>query len=259
MAKGKKFPANLFIGTAGWSLPRPHQERFPTEGTHLERYAQVFNAVEINSSFYRDHRPELYAKWAASVPKNFRFSVKLSRHFTQKMRLAETGASLKKNLQGISQLGAKWGALLVQIPPSLAFEEKPAARFMEVLRKHFAGTIVWEPRHLSWSEKKPIRLLSQYQISKVTADPERCPVSSPSHRPAHYHRLHGSPVIYRSLYPSKFIEKLAQELVTPPAVSLERWVIFDNTMFGFAIENALQLKQKLSSPIDRSYSLKLSH
>ena len=56
------------IGTAGWSIPRQHAAAFPAGGSHLERYAQRFNAVEINSSFYRPHRRATYERWAASVP-----------------------------------------------------------------------------------------------------------------------------------------------------------------------------------------------
>ena len=48
---------SLYIGTAGWSIPSACASHFPAEGSHLERYAQVFNAVEINSSFYRAHLP----------------------------------------------------------------------------------------------------------------------------------------------------------------------------------------------------------
>jgi uncharacterized protein YecE (DUF72 family) len=58
--------ARTCVGTAGWSLPAEWQPRFPAEGTHLERYASVFGAVEINSSFYRPHRERTYETWAAS-------------------------------------------------------------------------------------------------------------------------------------------------------------------------------------------------
>ena len=61
--------STLHIGCAGWALPKAVQPAFPTEGTHLQRYATRFAAVEINSSFYRPHRPATYARWAASVPK----------------------------------------------------------------------------------------------------------------------------------------------------------------------------------------------
>ena len=70
------------IGCAGWSIPKAHAGAFPAVGTALERYAQVFDCVEINSSFYRSHRPSTYERWAASVPDHFRFSVKMPKQIT---------------------------------------------------------------------------------------------------------------------------------------------------------------------------------
>ena len=55
-------PDGLRIGTAGWSIPKEHAAPFPTTGSHLERYGAVFNAVEINSSFYRPHRRATYER-----------------------------------------------------------------------------------------------------------------------------------------------------------------------------------------------------
>src|SRR5579875_3870002 len=77
------------IGCAGWSLPKEHSDRFPADGTHLVRYAARFPAVEINSSFYRPHRPATYARWAASVPADFRFSVKVPKAATHERRLVD--------------------------------------------------------------------------------------------------------------------------------------------------------------------------
>ena len=81
----------VYVGTAGWSLPREAQPHFPAEGTHLTRYAARLPAAEINSSFYRPHRPATYAKWAASVPPGFRFAVKVPRVITHERRLADAG------------------------------------------------------------------------------------------------------------------------------------------------------------------------
>ena len=78
------------IGCAGWNLPKAHADAFPPEGSHLERYAGVFDSVEINSSFYRSHRAQTYARWAASVPPTFRFAVKLPCTITHAHRLGGT-------------------------------------------------------------------------------------------------------------------------------------------------------------------------
>ena len=80
--------SGIQVGCAGWSVPRATWPEFPDAGTHLQRYAARFNAVEINSSFYRPHQTATYARWAASVPDPFRFSVKLPKTITHQQRLA---------------------------------------------------------------------------------------------------------------------------------------------------------------------------
>src|SRR5919106_6889056 len=95
------------IGTAGWSIPKEHAAPFPATGSHLERYASVFNAVEINSSFYRPHRPATYERWAASVPEGFRFAVKIPKAITHERRLNEAGDHLDRFLSEAQGLGSK--------------------------------------------------------------------------------------------------------------------------------------------------------
>src|SRR5882757_510271 len=79
----------VWIGCAGWSIPTHLADRFPATGTHLERYASRFNAVEINSSFYRPHQTKTYSRWADSTPADFRFSVKLPQEITHRRRLVD--------------------------------------------------------------------------------------------------------------------------------------------------------------------------
>src|SRR3954468_23310589 len=112
----------VYIGTAGWNIRREHAHRFSNEGTHLERYASRFNAVEINSCFYRPHRLATYERWAASVPERFRFAVKLPKAITHEARLVDITAAVDKFLDEISGLGPKLGPLLIQFPPSFAFD-----------------------------------------------------------------------------------------------------------------------------------------
>ena len=71
--------ASVYIGCAGWARDKDCGDAFPPPGAHLERYARRFNAVEINSSFYRPHRSATYDGWAASAPDGFGFSVKVPR------------------------------------------------------------------------------------------------------------------------------------------------------------------------------------
>ncbi|MGZ5280419.1 MAG: DUF72 domain-containing protein [Pseudobdellovibrionaceae bacterium] len=246
--------STVYIGTAGWTLPTHLKDQFPFVGTHLQKYAQVFNSVEINSSFYKEHKFETYVKWASSVPENFRFSVKLSRYFTQETRLEDSGEKLKEVLQTISGLGKKFGCLLVQLPPSLDFELKTASRFIDNLRKLYQGALVWEPRHLSWATPQALQLLIQNQIQKVWADPEPCPVPEnlsgkwkAGLQSFAYFRLHGSPVIYKSRYTISQLAKIKDLVHGAEATHSQTWCIFDNTTYGFATENARELMQGTDS------------
>lgn len=238
----------IYIGTAGWSIPAHLKDQFSPVGSHLERYAEVFNAVEINSSFYKDHKRETYAKWASAVPSKFRFSVKLSRTFIQEARLRETGQQFEQTLHDISGLEEKWGLLLIQSPPSLEFEFEVARKFLRTLRKHYQGDVAWEPRHLSWTTKQALELFLEFKINKVLADPEPCPTPKllrPPLEQTRYLRLHGRPQIYKSSYTEPTIERIAESSLNPLYLTKDVWCIFDNTTFGHATENALLLKNKI--------------
>src|SRR3954464_15705052 len=125
----------ICIGTAGWSIPREAQPGFPGGGSHLERYAAVLPAVEINSTFHRPHRASTFERWAASVPRAFRFSIKLPRTVTHDQRLAASARLLDAFLSAFTRLRSRLGCLLVQLPPSLAFDARIARAFFIALRK----------------------------------------------------------------------------------------------------------------------------
>src|SRR5688572_8997349 len=118
----------IYVGCAGWSLPKSFAGGFPAEGTHLARYAARLSAVEINSSFYRPHRCTTYKKWAASVPDGFRFSVKVPRWITHERRLSIEAGELTTFLQQVESLGSALGCLLVQLPPSLKVDATTALK-----------------------------------------------------------------------------------------------------------------------------------
>ena len=157
---------SIRIGTAGWSIRREQQALFGAGASHLARYATRLNAVEINSSFYRPHRRGTYERWGASVPEDFRFAVKLPRSVTHNARLRGAGDLLDAFLEQVAGLGEKLGPLLVQLPPSLAFEPQVAAEFFGGLRRKFAGTLACEPRHAGWFGSKANALLKKHHIAR---------------------------------------------------------------------------------------------
>ena len=227
------------IGCAGWSVTRASAHRFPGAGTHLERYAARFDAVEINSSFYRPHRPSTYGRWAASTPANFAFSVKLSRELTHDARLRAT-AGLHDFFGQVGGLGRKLGVVLVQLPPSLEFDARVARRFFAALRKLHDGNVACEPRHPSWFGARADALLREAHVARVAADPACVPAAAlPAGWPGFvYYRLHGSPRTYWSAYPRNDLRELAARLAAA-ASSADTWCVFDNTAAGAAVVDAL--------------------
>jgi uncharacterized protein YecE (DUF72 family) len=247
----------IYVGRAGWSLARSDQLLFPTEGSHLFRYAQRLSAVEINSSFYRAHRHATYVRWAASVPDGFRFSVKMPRSITHEHRLVDVGDLLDRFFQEVDGLGARLGCILVQLPPRLALDTRIAVAFLAALRQRFDGPVALEPRHASWFGVEVEQLLVAARIARVAADPP--PVDTAPH-PAGwpglvYYRLHGSPIVYHSTYDHEYLTRLAGVLAAHRSQGSVVWCVFDNTARGAATENALALVHQLRA--DRGPSLAL--
>lgn len=214
-------------------------------GTHLARYAAVFPAVEINSSFYRLHREATYRAWARSVPSSFQFSVKIPREITHEGRLNPT-PRLEEFLKGPAALGGHLGPLLVQLPPKFVLEPAAAQAFFATLRTQFNGAVVCEPRHPSWFSPEGELLLAEFEIARVAVDPAPVPdaVEPGGWRGISYFRLHGSPEKYRSSYSEAYLMQLVTRLVQERS-GRAVWAIFDNTASGAAIANGVWVLQRL--------------
>ena len=233
------------VGTAAWSIPRAVADRFGPGGSVLARYATRFDAVEINTTFYRPHRRGTFERWADTVPPGFRFAVKLPGAITHEARLRDCDAGLDVFHDQVSGLGNRLGPILVQLPPSLAFGD-PAAPFFAALRARFAGDLVCEPRHPTWFTGEAESLLHAHRIARVAADPPPVPAAAhPGGWPGLvYRRLHGAPRIYWSAYPAAELTRIAAVLAAE-ARSVPTWCIFDNTAAGFATGDALSVLDRV--------------
>lgn len=239
-------PPNIFIGCAGWNVPREYAAHFPDAGSHLERYAARFACVEINSSFYKPHRPTTYARWATAVPAGFRFTVKVPREITHLRRLRQAEKSLDRFLTEVNSLGDNLGPLLVQLPPSLPFDSAVAPAFFAALRQRFDGAVVCEPRHPGWFAPDAEQVLVQFRVARVAVDPSAVPSAA---LPGGwdglvYYRLHGSPRMYYSAYSEETLTALAHTLRAASG-SVPTWCIFDNTAAGAATADVLRVLKLL--------------
>jgi uncharacterized protein YecE (DUF72 family) len=237
-------PPVVLVGCAGWSLSSAVAPQFRGEGSHLERYARVLPAVEINSSFYRPHRAATYARWRDSVPASFRFSVKLPKEITHVRRLQDVGQEIDVFLDAACHLGDRFGCLLVQMPPSLAFDAGSATNLFARLRERLGAAIACEPRHQSWFGGEAAALLAGFDVARVLADPQVAIEPAPAlYEDVVYVRLHGSPVIYHSDYSADYLKENAARLIEQHRQGRQVWCIFDNTASGAAVPNALATRK----------------
>jgi len=215
----------------------------------LIRYAARLPVAEINSSFHRHHNIATYARWAASVGPDFRFAVKLPKTITHGARPHEAGDDLCRFAGEVAGLGEKLGVILVQLPPSLAFEPDIARAFFRQLRSLVPAQVACEPRHPSWFADEAETLLIDHHIARVAADPAAVPAAA---RPGGwdglaYFRLHGAPRIYWSSYEDTAVEGHASAARRALDRAQDAWVIYDNTASGAATGNALLLRDLLGS------------
>ena len=244
---GRTPARRIRIGCAGWSIPGRYASMFGEADSALARYATRFDVVEVNSSFYRPHQRATWARWAATVPSGFRFSVKLPQEISHELGLRGAGPVLDRFLAQVDGLGSRLGGFLLQLPPGLALDGRSAAAFFAMFRRRSGAPLACEPRHASWFTPQGEELFARHGVGRVGADPPRVPGGAlplPS-RHWRYWRWHGSPRIYYSEYDEAALRGLAEELRAAKGPG-QRWVIFDNTAHGFAVANAARLRELLA-------------
>lgn len=235
---------NFYSGTSGVVLPVPNKLSFPPEfqdKSRLAYYASLFNSVEINSSFYRIPMPATVAKWAESVPEDFRFTFKLWKGITHNKGLDFKVEDVNRFMQVIANVGSKKGCLLVQFPPSLKIASScQLEKLMLAIQDADAEQswkIVFEFRDKSWYREETYELAKRYNIGIALHD--KSPSASPLLEPATtfvYLRFHGPGGNYKGSYEENFLYEYAQYIKEWQSEGKSVYVYFNNTM-GDAVKN----------------------
>jgi uncharacterized protein YecE (DUF72 family) len=233
------------IGLAGWNNPpSKRSDRMPGQ-THLSYYAEHFSCVEINSSFYHPHQSATYARWRDETPAPFRFSVKMPRSVTHESHLKRCASEVSRFYEDIAALRPKLAVVLVQLPPSLEFNARTAGTFFDSVPRLRGTKVVCEPRHPSWFSRAAEKVLQEAGVSRVAADPARCPgAEAPGgSRRFAYFRWHGAPRLYYSKYSEAQLASFAATVAE--AKASDTWCVFDNTARHAAWDDALQFMAAL--------------
>jgi len=265
----------LYVGTSGWSYPRGEgtwQGHFYPRGTRyeLEYYSCFFNAVELNSSFYRPPEPAYAARWARQTPAGFLFSVKLWQKFSHPgMYRDATGHDaaisqadvdlFKRGLEPLAAAG-KLGALLAQFPPSFQADAYGKDILHAVLHTFAEYPLAVELRHRSWSDDSVTgATLREHNAAWVMIDEPKFAGSLARDLPLTarhaYFRYHGrnaadwwrgdNETRYKYLYSPEEIRELAAA-VRGVADRVDRaFLMFNNHWQGWAPRNAVDLQREL--------------
>jgi uncharacterized protein YecE (DUF72 family) len=241
-------PANgIHIGCSGWVYRHWKGDFYPAvlpQKRWFERYAEHFDTVEINASFYRVPLPSTFAGWLDKAPPGFRYAVKANRFMTHMKKLLDCEAPLGEFIALARRLGPTLGPILYQLPPSLHKDPGRLEAFLERLPGELEHVV--EFRHASWYDEDVLALLDRHGIGFVTHD--LVGLVSPrwaSGRTA-YVRFHGTGGKYVGRYADAEITDWAQWLVAQQAAGRSCWAYFNNDIHGHAIHDGRALRKKVT-------------
>jgi uncharacterized protein YecE (DUF72 family) len=169
-------------GIGGWTFEPWRGTFFPpgtSQAKELEYASRQFPAIEVNGTYYSSQKPATFAKWAASTPDDFIFTLKASRFCTNRKVLAEAGESIGKFLaQGIAELGEKLGPILWQFMPTKKFDSDDFEGFLKLLPEKLGALPLChavEVRHDSFCTPEFIALCRKHNVAVVFADHDKYP------------------------------------------------------------------------------------
>lgn len=292
---------NLRIGTSGWSYPNgrgtwngvfypsgPSALKSPGDRTRSRRfdelayYAEHFDTVEVNSSFYRPPRPETARAWVRRTPPGFEFSLKLYQKFTHPQMFRQASGQVEATisqadvdafraaLDPIAEAG-KLGALLAQFPPSFKNDEASRAYLAWLLDTFREYPMAVELRHRSWSDNvaATLELLNGFGAAWVQIDEPKFRFSIrqnylPNVTSFYYMRLHGRNAAhwwtheatedrYDYLYSEAELKPFAEIAEAARQLVRKLYLYLNNHFAAKSVANAVMIKQMLKLPITGTY------
>ena len=295
MVSTKRSTRNVRVGTSGWSYPAgegtwngifyPPKGRRPRGSgkfDELRFYAEHFDTVEVNSSFYRIPSVATTRSWAQRTPANFEFALKLYQKFTHpEMFQKATGADpldldqkdideFRTAIEPLAHAG-KLGALLAQFPAS--FKNEPNARgYLEWLLERFREyELAIELRHKTWSDDpiETLRLLGEFEAAWVQIDEPKFKLSIrqnllPNVKTFYYLRLHGrnaaqwwshekSEDRYNYLYSARELAPIAAAVEDASREVKKAYIYANNHFSAKSVTNAAILKYQLGQDVPGEY------
>jgi uncharacterized protein YecE (DUF72 family) len=170
------------VGVGGWDFDPWRESFYPlklAKTKQLGHMAARLTAIEINATYYKLQKPELFERWAKAVPEDFRFAVKGSRFCSNRKVLSEAAESVERFCgQGLSELGGKLGPILWQFMATKRFEPDDFRAFLALLPSKVGGVKLRhavEPRHESFRDPAFVAMARKAGVAIVFADSDEFP------------------------------------------------------------------------------------
>jgi uncharacterized protein YecE (DUF72 family) len=275
--------SDVRIGTSGWNYPAPgygpwtgifyplkQGQTIPgtkTKFDELAYYAERFNTVEINNTFYRPPQAKVAQSWVKRTPAGFEFSLKLFQDFTHKRQVkAADVAVFKRGIEPLADAG-QLGALLCQFPASFKRSDQSVEYLTWLLETFAEHRCAVELRHRSWSDDfgGTLTLLNAHNAAFVQIDEPKFKTSIrqnqlPNITSFYYLRAHGrnwkkwwhhadKDERYDSMYTAPQIQEFGETLNAVKQIVRKAYAYMNNHANAQAVANAMQLKHVVGEPV----------
>ena len=235
--------AAVHVGCSGW-VYKHWRGLFYPEGLPqkrwFERYADEFDTVEINASFYRLPLESTFDNWRQKAPNGFRYALKVNRFITHLKKLVGVEQALDDFVTLARRLDHTLGPLLYQLPPSLKLDLDRLEAFLRLLPSDVAS--VFEFRNRSWYVPETCALLDRYGASFCVHDMPGSATERIAAGPIAYVRFHGAEGKYWGRYSDEALLSWADWILDQSQKGRSVWCYFNNDIHGHAIEDARTLK-----------------
>ena len=245
-------PGHAFIGTSGWNYEHWRGVFYPVglpSSDWLKFYAKTFDTVEINFSFYRLPERKTFEHWYRESPDGFTFAVKASRYLTHQKKLKDAEEALERVISNARGLGEKLGPILYQLPPRW----KVDLERLEAFLRQLPGDVrhVMEFRDNSWQIEPVFDLLRQYSVGYCIMSAPDLPRVMEVTTSFAYIRMHSGGAITEGNYEEPMLQWWAEQ-VREMLNDVDVYVYFNNDYKGFAVKNAIRLKELVGSGLSHA-------
>ena len=234
------------IGCSGWIYPHWRERFYPKELRQTEwfrHYAQTFDTVEINNTFYHLPSEKAVAHWEEQAPPGFVYAVKVNRFITHMKKLREPQEPLRNFVTRMHGLGKHLGPLLYQLPPHWNCNPARFREFLDALSPDFIH--VFEFRHQSWVNDEIFAALEEHGASLCVHDMIGIEVPRVAMGRVAYVRFHGTLPLYAGGYAERTLRSWAQWLSEQAAAGRDAFAYFNNDADAQAVFDAQKLRRQI--------------